>query len=209
MEANLAKIIWEKTIKDYDKIADKYAEVREKGWREMEFLFKDFIKPDDFVLDLGCGNGRFYEAFRDNKADYIGTDPSEKLIEIAKKNYPEADFQVADAFSLPFDNNYFDGAYSIAVLHHIPSEELRLKFLAEAARVLKRDGYLILTVWDLNEKRKQRRFNLLAKLWEMDMDKGDMLLPWYGVRDEYFHAFDLPELVNLAQKADLRVVEKG
>jgi len=42
----------------------------------------------------------------------------------------------------------------LAVLHHIPSLEFRLEFLKEAKRVLRLGGLLILTVWDLKEKRK-------------------------------------------------------
>jgi SAM-dependent methyltransferase len=209
MDIDSAKIILEKNIKDYDAIAEKYAQVREKNWQEMGFLFDDYIRQNDNVLDLGCGNGRFYEDIKSRGADYWGVDPSEKLIEIAKHNYPEADFLVAQAFDLPFESDFFDIVYSIAVLHHIPGTDLRQQFLLEARRALKRDGYLMLTVWDLTEKIRKRKFDFFNWIWERYLEKNDYLLPWYGTKDTYFHRFDLTELINLFESVGLKIIKKG
>lgn len=209
MDIDSAKIILEKNIKDYDQIAEKYATVREKNWQEMSFLFDDYIRQNDNVLDLGCGNGRFYDDIRGKGADYWGVDPSEKLIAIAKDNYPEADFLVAEAFNLPFESDFFDIVYSIAVLHHIPGTDLRQQFLLEAKRVLKTDGYLVLTVWELTEKIRKRKFDLFNWLWERYLEKNDYLLPWYGTKDTYFHRFDLTELISLFESVGLKIIKKG
>ena len=72
----------------------------------MKFLFKD-LKEGEKILDLGCGNGRWYKIFKEKKVDYFGLDNSEKLIEIAKENFPEAKFFVGDALNLPFPDNFF------------------------------------------------------------------------------------------------------
>ena len=208
MNKSLTNDILNKTELDYNQVAEKYSEVREKNWKEMDFLFDGLIVGDK-ALDLGCGNGRFYNEFVSRGAEYWGVDSCQKLIEIAQTKYPEANLGVASAFDLPFAAESFDKIYSIAVLHHIPSEELRLKFLQQAKEVLKPNGYLILSVWDLKEKRKKRKFNLLAWFWELSLDKGDILLPWYGVKDAYFHAFELPELISLIKKAGLKIIEKG
>jgi len=76
------------------------------------------------------------------------------MIEIAREKYPRARFWLGTGFQLAFESGFFDKVYIIAVLHHIPSEEMRLRFLKEAVRVLKSQGKLILTVWDLKEKEK-------------------------------------------------------
>ncbi|PJB09259.1 hypothetical protein CO121_00925, partial [bacterium (Candidatus Gribaldobacteria) CG_4_9_14_3_um_filter_36_15] len=166
MKKEYAEQLLKKTKEGYDEIAEEFSTTREEVWEEMSFLFNDYVIPGDKILDLGCGNGRFFELLEDKDIDYIGVDFSQKLIEIARKKYlhpPQVfakqkfgrariKFQKADALNLPFPNNYFDKIYSIAVLHHIPSKQLRLQFLKEARRVLKLNGLLILTVWKPKSK---------------------------------------------------------
>ncbi|MFA5714555.1 MAG: methyltransferase domain-containing protein [Candidatus Paceibacterota bacterium] len=207
MNKNYAKYLLNKTVSDYNSIAEKYSSVREKEWKEMDFLFDKHLKANDVVLDFGCGNGRFYSSFVKNNVRYFGVDPSSKLIEIAKANYPSADFQTAAIDSLPFSENYFDKVYSIAVLHHIPSYEYRVQFLKEIKRVLKPEGYLILTVWNLKEKIKASGF--FEWFRRTKLDRGDVFLPWYGSKDTYFHCFNLEELVQLVKDSGFNVIEKG
>jgi len=187
---------------DYNSIADKYSRVREKDWKEFNFLFDKYLLQNDKVLDLGCGNARFYQAFKNKNVDYLGIDVSSKLIEIAKNNHPEGRFEVSSINSIL--SNSFDKVYSIAVLHHIPSRELRSNFLKEMRRVLKDDGYLVLTVWNLKNKIKKRNF-----LDWFRLDKGDVFLPWYGSHDTYFHCFNLEELIQLASEVGFDIIDKG
>jgi len=202
MNDKYAKKILDKTVLDYNSIADKYSRVREKDWREFNFLFDKYLLSNDKVLDLGCGNGRFYQSFKNKGVDYLGIDVSSKLIEIAKSNHPEGKFEVSSVESILSDS--FDKVYSIAVLHHIPSREFRLNFLKEIKRVLKGNGYLVLTVWNLKEKMKKRSFFDWFRL-----DKGDVFLPWYGSRDTYFHCFNLEELIQLVSEAGFDIIDKG
>jgi tRNA (uracil-5-)-methyltransferase TRM9 len=202
MDKNYIKYILDKLKEDYNKIAEKYSRVREKEWKEMQFLFND-ISPDERVLDLGCGNGRFYPLFEKRKADYYGIDFSTRMIEIAKEKHPRARFWLGTGFHLAFDQEFFDWVFAIAVLHHIPSKEMRLKFLEEAKRVLKNKGRFVLTVWDVKEKQKFSFFK------NKNLDKGDILLPWYGAEDCYFHKFSLKELEDLIIEAGLKIIEKG
>lgn len=188
MEDDKAKNIIRETIEDYNSISEKYSSVRSKPWKEMEFLFKD-IEEGDNVLDLGCGNGRFYEWLK--KSNYIGVDPSLELIKICKNNYPEANFIVALGNELPFEDNLFDKIFSIAVLHHIPSDKLRKEFLLEAKRVLKDNGVLTLTVWNLKEKGEK-----------------DVFIPWYG-EETYFYCFNLKELIQLAKDCGFEIIDSG
>ena len=154
MDKIYAKKISEDTRRNYNLIADDFSRTRRNLWPELSFL-KEYVENGDKILDLGCGNGRLAELFKDKEIEYIGIDNSEKLIELAKNRYAaeKIRFIATDGVNLPFPENYFDKIFSIAVLHHIPSRELRLKFLSEARRVLKKDGIAVFTVWNLWQKK--------------------------------------------------------
>jgi ubiquinone/menaquinone biosynthesis C-methylase UbiE len=211
MDLDFAKFILEKTKENYNLIAKEFAETRKEIWEELKFLFED-LKEGEKVLDLGCGNGRWYKIFKEKKVDYFGIDNSEKLIEIAKESFPEAKFFVGDAMNLPFQDNFFDKVYSIAVLHHIPSDVLRMKFLNEAKRVLKPQGKLVLTVWRFVQKDEIFRlvkYTLLKILGVSKLDFKDVFEPWGKKVMRYYHCFSKKELENLVKKSGFEILESG
>ena len=208
MKEEYAKYLLDKTKQDYNLIAEQFSNTRQRPWPEIEFLFKD-ISGNDKILDIGCGNGRFFPFFR---GKYLGIDNSERLLELARKKFPKANFQKADALNLPFNNESFDKIYSIAVLHHIPSKELRLRFLREAKRVLKPNGFLILTVWKLANKKELHsfiKFTILKALKLTKLDFKDILEPWGKKILRYYHWFSKKELKGLAEIAGFAIKEIG
>lgn len=202
-----------KNVRDYNQIAVRYDQARPKPWSEMKFLANDFIKAGDRVLDLGCGAGRFYEFLKDKNIEYTGLDNSEKFIKIAQEKYPQLKFLLGNALNLPFKDNFFDKAYAIALLHHIPSPKSRLKIIKEAKRVLKKDGLLILTVWNLWQRKKTR--NLIFKygwqkiLGKTKLDFKDILMDFEGVKDVYFHCFTKKNLIGLVKQAGFKIIQEG
>ncbi|MCX8010784.1 MAG: class I SAM-dependent methyltransferase, partial [Ignavibacteria bacterium] len=54
--------------------------------------------------------------------------------------------EVADASQLPYEDNFFDVAFSFSTLEHIPEKTKRDKAFSEIARVTKKSGFVILTV---------------------------------------------------------------
>ncbi len=225
MEKKYAEYLLQKTKEDYNLIAEDFSRTREKIWEEIKFLFDDYLIEGDRILDLGCGTGRFVELFKNRNVDYIGADISEKLIEIAKKKYlclpkfsegkfrqARAKFQKANALNLPFPNDYFDKVYSIAVLHHIPSEEFRLQFLKEARRVLKQEGFLILTVWKFHQRKEiflLFKYTILKLIGKSKLDFKDIFEPWGKKTERYYHWFSKKELINLIKEAGFKIREVG
>ncbi len=214
MKKELAQQILNKVKDDYNNIASDFSSTRAVVWPEVVSLF-DYIKKEDIVLDLGCGNGRFVNIIKEKGGVYLGCDVSENLINIAKKNYPNESFQVTEPLSLPFSDNHFDVTYSIAVLHHIPSKEFRLEFLQQAKRVLKKGGIFVLTAW--KPKDKQERF-LKIKFWlkkvfglASGLDYGDVIEKWFGNNkgERYFHCFTKVELIKLARQVNFEVLKCG
>ena len=206
-----AKFILEKTRENYNLIAKEFSATRREIWEELNFLFED-LKEGEKVLDLGCGNGRWYKVFKEKKADYFGLDNSEKLIEIAKENFPDAKFFIGDALNLPFQDNFFDKVYSIALFHHIPSDDFRIKVLEEAKRVLKPGGILILTCWKIHRLKEILAFlkyTFLKIIGRSKLDFKDIFLPWGKKTLRYYHCFSKRELENLVKKAGFEILESG
>jgi ubiquinone/menaquinone biosynthesis C-methylase UbiE len=105
MDIEYAKKILDETKGNYNLISEDFSRTRNKFWEEMSFI-SGYAGKGDKILDLGCGNGRLSEIFRGNAVDYYGVDFSDKLIEIARKRYPQLRFQTADALNLPFPDNF-------------------------------------------------------------------------------------------------------
>ncbi len=209
MKPEFAKYLLNKTKEDYNLIAKEFSNTRQRPWPEIKFLFDKYLSPEDKVLDIGCGNGRFFPFF---KGGYVGIDNSEKLIGLAREKFPDADFREANALNLPFDDESFDRVYSIAVLHHIPSKQLRIKFLKQAKRVLKADGKLILVVWKFRDRKELAnlvKFTILKLLNLIKLDYRDVLEPFFGKALRYYHCFTKKELKRLAEAAGFVIQEIG
>lgn len=207
MDLNYARYLLEKTKQDYNLLAENFSRTRQFTW-DIEIL-SQYVSNGDTVLDLGCGNGRLIKVLKKYKIKYFGLDISEKLIEIAKKQYPKYKFEVGDILSLPYSDNFFDKVFAIRIFHHIPSEDFRLQALKEIKRVLKPKGLLILTVWNVwGSKYKINllrvlKYSILKIVRKSKLDFKDAFIPWWKVGEEvkrYFHFFTKGELKKIVQK---------
>jgi ubiquinone/menaquinone biosynthesis C-methylase UbiE len=211
MNVQYAKKILEETKKNYDSIAEDFSRTRDRLWAELD-IFSKYAADNDKVLDLGCGNGRIYELFNGKRIDYYGVDFSGGLVAIAKRRYPQVNFQTADALNLPFPDNFFDKAFSIAVLHHIPSDELRLSFLSEAKRVLRPGGCLVITVWKFHKLESLFlifKFSFLKLFGLSKLDQGDIMEPWGKLLKRYYHCYSRRELKRDVSEAGFRINDFG
>jgi ubiquinone/menaquinone biosynthesis C-methylase UbiE len=211
MKEKYAQFLLEKTIKDYNLLAGDFSRTRQFTW-DVEPLSK-YVLDGDRILDLGCGNGRLLKVFKEQKIDYFGLDASEKLIKIARKEYPKSKFKVGDILSLPFPDNFFDKVFVIRTLHHVPSQKLRLQALKEIRRVLKPGGILILTVWNVWGLRykinllRVIKYSFLKIIGRSKLDFGDAFIPWWKLGEKtsrYFHFFTKRELKNLVEKSNFK-----
>ena len=212
MDEQYAKYLLERVNRNYNLIAKDFSRTRSRPWYEIRFLFSDYLFSGDKVLDLGCGNGRNILYFNEKLTDYYGVDNSAELISLAKKKYPQKNFTVDNALNLSFSGNFFDKIYSIAVLHQIPSNKLRLKFLKEAKRVLKPKGLLVLTVWKLHKLDHlilALKSSFMKMINKSKLDYGDVLIPWGNKLERYYHFFSEKELKRLVKKAGFKLIESG
>lgn len=78
-------------------------------------------KPGERILDLGCGTGHLTSKIAAS-TEVLGIDSAVTMIEKARTNYPNIQFEVADAAKLEFKAQ-FDGVFSNAVLHWVKPPE--------------------------------------------------------------------------------------
>lgn len=102
---------------------------------------KKYLKSDMHVLELACGSGQLSLPLSEYVCSWTATDFSENMIEQAKKRTKKESlsFQVADATSLPFDDQKYDCVVISNALHIMPEPEKAMK---EISRVLKDGGIL-------------------------------------------------------------------
>lgn len=174
---------------------------------------KKYPKTGDRILDLGCGNGRLTQLFDRQKIDYVGVDTAAKMVEIAQKKYPQDNFFIQkNPIKIDMPTDTFDLVFCLSVFHHVPSEQSRLKYLKEIHRVLKPNGRLILTVWNLN-KRRHLTLELLAnKIKNRRIDWGDLFITFKDntgqtIAQRYHHRFKQDEIVSLLENADFTIEE--
>jgi alkylated DNA repair protein alkB family protein 8 len=138
----------------YDAIAPHFSATRFAKWPKVAG-FLNSLRPGSIVLDAGCGNGK-YLGFNPDCL-FIGCDISPPLIEICAGRGHEV--LVADAVNLPYRDDFGDAAISIAVLHHLSTDDRRRKAIEELIRVVRRGGLVLITVW----AREQEDKSLLNK----------------------------------------------
>ena len=99
------------------------------------------LDSDDRFLDLGCGLGAALEHAAFSGATTAGIDPSPSMVERASERVPGADVRLGSAESIPFDDDAFTAALSVATFHHWADAETGLK---EVRRVLAPGGRLLI-----------------------------------------------------------------
>ncbi len=116
----------------------------------IDYLREHFDKPR--LLDVGCGTGFMYLALKKSGMDfeYLGVDKTEKMVEFAKKRFPEANFAVGDIYKLQFPDRSWDVVYCRHIFTHLPGYE---EALAEVARVTK-DCLIVCLLYPLADKQQ-------------------------------------------------------
>jgi arsenite methyltransferase len=108
------------------------------------------VQPDDRILDVGCGSGWATRLMARKAAAgrVVGIDISDEMIELARSTsleFPNVQYEVATAESLPFSDNEFTQVFSMESLYYYSNMVAALR---EIHRVTT-DGGSFVTVIDL------------------------------------------------------------
>ena len=136
-------------LKEYARLAARY----DRRWAFyvettiQQTLVRTQPRPGDRLLDVGCGTGALLYAFSlaSPEAELVGIDLSAEMLEVARAKLGSSiELRQGRAESLPFDDESFDLVVSTSVLHYLRRPEAGL---AEARRVLKPGGAVVVTDW--------------------------------------------------------------
>lgn len=170
------------------------------------------MREGEAVLDVGCGSARTYELFEGKNIHYAGIDVSENLIAQARERLKGKDvrFEVGSILDLPVPDGRYDAVISVAVIHHVPSKEYRLRAMQELARATRSGGYVMLTSWNLWQMRYWKVLFHQFFGWRNGWDFGDLKITWKKpFFPRFYHVFRMREMRQLALDAGLEIVEQN
>lgn len=110
-----------------------------------------------WILDVGCGAGRFLDVASTTGANVVGLDLSSAVDAAAESLRDRANVHLVQAsvYEMPFRRGAFDGAYCIGVIQHTPDPT---RAVATLPTVVKPGGRIALTIYE-----RRRYTKLYAK----------------------------------------------
>lgn len=121
-----------------DDYKDNFAFVHQYGEDVLNLIN---AKEGALVVDLGCGNGALSKKLLDRGYRVLGIDASEEMLNIARNQYPEIEFQLGDAVDFLLCGKA-DAIFSNAVLHWIDADKQE-KMIQNISRQLKMGGQFV------------------------------------------------------------------
>ena len=189
----------------YEQIAEDFSRTRYSYW-DYVYNFITSLSPNTSLLDLGCGNGKYLSVRQD--LDLYALDNCENFIDIVKTKYPAVKTFISDVTNTPFETGYFDSIISIAVIHHLSSEERRLEMITEILRILKPNGKALVTAW-ATEQTGTKTLSKAVKISEFN----DYLIPWDDRKKKvtsqrFYHLFEALEFEKLLSKfSNVKIID--
>lgn len=128
----------------FDQDAEAYARRNRRPLDRLDELL-DVLLPGGRLLDVGCGPGVDAHHAAARGFDIVGIDAAPRMIEVARRQFPDLEFSVADVRRLPSSLGVFDGILAAFSLIFIPKRELPA-VLRSLARLLRPNGILLVVV---------------------------------------------------------------
>lgn len=140
---------------DFDAVAAEYdeslpIEVLEHYNKRRAAFITSRTRPGSAILDVGCGTGVLAERLLREGFDVTGVDPFDAMLAKMRERDPRLKTVHAPGQHMPFEDNTFDLAYCVAVMHHVADPNDVHDTLVEMVRVVKPGGHVL--VWDHNPR---------------------------------------------------------
>jgi SAM-dependent methyltransferase len=143
------------------------------------------------ALDVGCGEGRFCRMLTASGMACVGIDPTQALLDEAKRRDPSGDYRLGSAECLPFEAASFDLVVSYLTLVDIADFRTAIR---EMYRVLQPGGSLLIANltsftsacaaegWVKDEDGQRLHFPV-----DRYLDEFSFELEWQGIRIRNWH----------------------
>lgn len=123
-----------------------------KTYHFLKRFTRRYVPAGGRILEGGCGIGQVVYYLRTLGYESYGVDFAKETIESTRKLFPSLPLSVQDVRSMNFQDNYFDGYWSLGVIEHFWNGYDDI--IKEARRVIKPGGYLFLTFPVMSPLRK-------------------------------------------------------
>lgn len=150
---------------------DKHAFVYDYGASLIKLLNP---KPEERILDLGCGSGELTALIKEQVEEVIGIDKSPEMVEKARLQFPLVEYDVADACDFHFSEP-FDAIFSNAALHWVTDYQ---KAVAAMFENLKAGGRIVIEFGG-KDNVKAITDQLRASLFKRGYSEQSAMNLWY------------------------------
>ena len=194
MNKNITSIDKRESVKkDYNTIADEYAEEFGRKYEDIDVVnkFMKILKANSKILDLGGGTGKLTDLFIKNGYEAICYDFSTEMMRKSREYYQELPYILDDMLNMKehFKNNTFDGIIAFYSLFHIPKEDLDNIF-SSMNDLLKDDGIL----------------SFVVQLGEGELFIDEPYLKEKGKEVLYFNFFTKEYIYNLLSSHNFEII---
>ena len=141
----------QKTVESFGEEWSKFAnfndqEISRIGNEYFDIVNSNHLNENSIVLDLGCGSGRWTKYLSPKVKCIEAVDPSDAVLSASQLLSENKNVRVSKSSvdNIPFQNNSFDFAFSLGVLHHIPNTEKALMNVVEKVKI---NGWVLIYLY--------------------------------------------------------------
>ena len=180
-----------KAVEIYDRIAEEYSKNFDGVDSESDLVFLNaflaHLRPNSYIVDIGCGTGFSSGYFAKKGMRAEGSDLSSSMISIAKRNYPQIPFSVADMRDFS-PKEKADGVWAGYSLFHFEQEDFE-KTIKQVKTYLKPGGV----------------FCLVMQEGEGELERDEPFLPGEKI---YLHLYTEEQLKAILKEYGFEIIEQ-
>ena len=134
----------QEVLQGYDAVSPLYPHIPPLShWRAWEYAAYQKYELTGNILDLGCGDGKYFKLLWPHAEQVTGVDINPAVVELAEKSGVYQNVHLGHAHQIPEPDDTFDHIFANCSLEHMDHID---KVLSEVSRCLKPGGTLLCSV---------------------------------------------------------------